>query len=137
MGKWEKLAREAHKYNDIVIGPYLDGRGKGMAMTQKTVALLSWSSWHLAWADHVLKVDTDTFFKFSALVQIFPPPSSNASLQWLGRLHGPYWAEGYGPACANGELYGFSRPLLQLIRPLIETPAHAEFVLRHPVQIFS
>ena len=27
-----------------------------MAMTQKTVALLLWSSWHLSWADHVLKV---------------------------------------------------------------------------------
>ena len=27
-----------------------------MAMTQKTVALLLWSSWHLTWADHVLKV---------------------------------------------------------------------------------
>ena len=24
--KWEKLAKEAHKHRDIVIGPYLDGR---------------------------------------------------------------------------------------------------------------
>ena len=24
--KWEKLAKEAHAHNDIVIGPYLDGR---------------------------------------------------------------------------------------------------------------
>ena len=42
-------------------------------------------------------------------------------------LHSPihagrYWMEGLGPSCVNGELYGFSQPLLQLIRPLIETP---------------
>ena len=24
--KWEKLAKEAHEYKDIIIGPYLDGR---------------------------------------------------------------------------------------------------------------
>ena len=39
------------------------------------------------------------------------------------RIHaGRYWTEGLGPACGNGELYGFSQPLLQLLRPLIETP---------------
>ena len=75
---WKQLSLEAEKYNDIIIGPYLDGRlvrklvilfthvlrssylcvgrGKGKAMTQKTVYLLWWSSFHLAYADHVLKV---------------------------------------------------------------------------------
>ena len=24
--KWERLARESHKHNDIIVGPYLDGR---------------------------------------------------------------------------------------------------------------
>ena len=33
-----------------------------------------------------------------------------------------YTGEGRGPACTNGELYGLSQPLLQLIAPLIETP---------------
>ena len=42
----------------------------------------------------------------------------------------PYWAAGYGPACANGELYGFSRPLLQLIRPLAETPVRSRCMLK-------
>ena len=33
-------------------------RGKGKAMTQKTLSLLWWSSYHLKWADHVFKVIT-------------------------------------------------------------------------------
>ena len=32
------------------------GRGKGKAMTQKTISLLWWASYHLSWADHVFKV---------------------------------------------------------------------------------
>ena len=44
-------------------------------------------------------------------------------LSRIVRIHaGRYWTEGLGPACGNGELYGFSQPLLQLLRPLIETP---------------
>ena len=31
-------------------------RGKGMAMTMKTVGLLLWASMNLDWADHVFKV---------------------------------------------------------------------------------
>ena len=75
---WKQLSLEAEKYNDIIIGPYLDGRlvrklvilfthvlrssylcvgrGKGKAMTQETIYLLWWSSLHLSYADHVLKV---------------------------------------------------------------------------------
>jgi len=133
--KWEKLATEALTHNDIVIGPYLDGRGKGKAMTQKTVQVLWWSAIHLSWADHVFKVDTDTFVNFTRLVQVLPPPTQNMTLQWIGVLHDRFFSEGYGPSCVNGEMYGFSRPLLQRLRPLLDTPAHVDFFLRNPVHI--
>ena len=54
---------------------------------------------------------------------------------------GRYWTQGLGPSCLNGELYGFSRPLLQLIRPILDTPVrwcrHNAFVLIHLFAMIS
>ena len=50
---------------------------------------------------------------------------SKTLLRPLPHTLGPYWMMGYGPACTDGALYGFSRPLLQLIRPIIETTVRA------------
>ena len=52
-------------------------------------------------------------------------------------IPGRWWTEGRGPACVNGELYGFSQPLLQLIRPLIETPVGLGLVVWNVLSIWK
>merc|ERR1712032_111720 len=101
------------------------------AMTMKTTGLLLWADMHLHWADHVFKVDTDTFVNWPRMVQVFPAPNNAPS--FIGALHVQYLAQGYGPACANGELYGLSRRLIQTIGGLIDNAAYIAFYLKSPV----
>ena len=114
---YDAVAAEARQYQDIVILPVLE-LGSNL-LVLKMMATFNWALRNRAYADYVVKIDTDAYVYPPRFVQHLPVPSDELIL--VGRQHpdtgvSKRWRD-TNPRnwCNGGELYGFSRELFKLL----------------------
>ena len=110
---YDAVAAEARQYQDIVILPVLE-LGSNL-LVLKMMATFNWALRNRAYADYVVKIDTDAYVYPPRFVQHLPVPSDELIL--VGRRHPvERWRDTNTSGwCTGGELYGFSRELFKLL----------------------
>lgn len=109
---WDRLADEIETHGDIVVLPILE-RGSNL-LSSKSAAMLNWAVTHRAYADYVIKLDTDAYVYVPRFIQHLPMPRMQ-ELILVGRRHPTKFFRDYGGGggglvlrCTGGELYAYN-----------------------------